>query len=65
MNRRERVLAALNHQEPDRVPIDLGGSDSSGITAIAYNHLKSYLGIEDQDRAKVARPSPILILIQI
>lgn len=46
MNRRERVLAALKHQEPDRVPIDLGGSDSSGITAIAYNRLKSYLGIE-------------------
>ncbi len=46
MNRRERVLAALKHREPDRVPIDLGGSDSSGITAIAYNHLKSYLGIE-------------------
>ncbi len=46
MKRRERVLAALRHQEPDRVPIDLGGSDSSGITAIAYNHLKSYLGIE-------------------
>ena len=46
MNRRERVLAALNHQEPDRVPIDLGGSDSSGITAIAYNNLKSYLGLK-------------------
>jgi uroporphyrinogen decarboxylase len=46
MNRRERVLAALKHQEPDRVPIDIGGSDSTGITAIAYNHLKSYLGIE-------------------
>ncbi len=46
MNRRERVLAALNHREPDRVPIDLGGSDSSGITAIAYNRLKSYLNLK-------------------
>lgn len=46
MNRRERVLAALNHQEPDRVPIDLGGSDSSGITAIAYKNLNSYLGLK-------------------
>ena len=46
MNRKERVLAALNHQEPDRVPVDLGGSDASGITAIAYNNLKSYLGIK-------------------
>lgn len=46
MNRKERVLAALNHQEPDRVPVDLSGSDASGITAIAYNNLKSYLGIK-------------------
>jgi len=46
MNRRERVLAALNHREPDRVPIDLGGSDASGITAIAYNNLKSHLGLK-------------------
>ncbi len=42
MNRKERVLTALNHQEPDRVPVDLSGSDASGITAIAYNNLKSY-----------------------
>ncbi len=46
MNRKERVLAALNHQEPDRVPVDLSGSDASGITAIAYNNLKSYLDIK-------------------
>ena len=46
MNSRERVLEALNHREPDRVPIDLGGTDNSGITAIAYNRLKAYLGME-------------------
>jgi uroporphyrinogen decarboxylase len=45
MNRRERVLAALRHQEPDRVPVDLGAMDSTGITAVAYNRLKGYLGI--------------------
>ncbi len=55
MNSRERVLAALNHQEPDRVPIDLGGSDSSGITAIAYNNLKSYLGIK-RGRTRIFDP---------
>jgi len=45
MNRRERVLCALNHQEPDRVPVDLAGTDVSGISAIAYKNLKSYLGL--------------------
>ena len=49
MNSRERVMAAVNHQEPDRVPIDLGGHRSSGIMAIAYNKLKQYLGIESGD----------------
>jgi uroporphyrinogen decarboxylase len=45
MNRRERVLTSLRHKEPDRVPIDLGAMDSTGITAVAYNRLKSYLNI--------------------
>lgn len=26
MNARERVVTALNHEKPDRVPIDLGGT---------------------------------------
>lgn len=43
---RERVLMALNHEETDRVPIDLGSSRSTGINAIAYSNLKKYLGIE-------------------
>jgi uroporphyrinogen decarboxylase len=47
MNRRERVLTALKHREPDRIPIDLGGMDSTGITAIAYNKLKKHLGISN------------------
>ncbi len=46
---RERVLAAINHREPDRVPIDLGGHRSSGIMAIAYNKLKRALGITTGD----------------
>ena len=46
MTSRERVLAALRHQEADRVPIDLGAMRSSGIQAIAYNRLKAHLGIQ-------------------
>ena len=45
MNSRERVLTALNHSEPDRVPVDFGAHRSSGIMAIAYAKLREALGI--------------------
>jgi uroporphyrinogen decarboxylase len=45
MNSRQRILAAINHQEPDGVPVDLGATPSSGISAIAYHNLKQHLGI--------------------
>ena len=45
MNSRERILAAMNHQEPDGIPVDLGATPSSGISAIAYARLKGYLRI--------------------
>ena len=32
MTPRERVARALNHKEPDRVPIDLGASRVTGIS---------------------------------
>ena len=47
MNSRERVLAAIEHRTPDRIPIDLGATPSSGISAIAYSNLLKYLGRED------------------
>ena len=37
MTPRERINAALRHEEPDRIPVDLGASESSGIMGIAYN----------------------------
>jgi uroporphyrinogen decarboxylase len=45
MTSRERVLASIAHQQPDRVPVDLGATPSSGISAIAYHNLKQHLGI--------------------
>lgn len=44
MTSRERVRAAINHEEPDRVPIDLGGFQT-GIHARAYADLIAHLGI--------------------
>ena len=49
MTPRQRIRSALNHQQPDRVPIDFGGHRSSGIAAIAYAKLKKTLGISSGD----------------
>ena len=49
MNSRERMLKALNHEEPDRVPFDLGGTLVSGINHKTYRGLLPLLGF-DPDR---------------
>ena len=46
MNHRDRVLTALHHREPDRVPIDLGGTTDSTIMAVGYPALRKHLGLE-------------------
>jgi uroporphyrinogen decarboxylase len=46
VNGRERVLAALAHREPDRVPIDLGSTYVTTIAVRKYEELKQHLGIE-------------------
>jgi uroporphyrinogen decarboxylase len=45
MNSRERILAAINHKQPDRIPVDLGATPSSGISMVACHNLIQYLGI--------------------
>jgi uroporphyrinogen decarboxylase len=47
MTPRERVITALNHQEPDRVPLDLGGFQT-GIHKNAYKELIDYLKIKEE-----------------
>jgi uroporphyrinogen decarboxylase len=47
MNSRERVLKALNHEIPDRVPIDLGGFQT-GIHKEAYKGLIDFLGFDEE-----------------
>jgi len=45
MKSRERVLAALDHRQTDRVGVDFSGHRSSGISAIAYPKLREHLGL--------------------
>jgi uroporphyrinogen decarboxylase len=49
MNSRERVKLALNHQEPDRVPFDLGGTVLTSISIHSYRKLREYLGLPEVD----------------
>ena len=46
MNSKERVLSALNHEQTDRVPVDLGGRQTT-LMIPAYERLKEYLGYGD------------------
>ncbi len=46
MTSRERLLKAIHHQVPDRVPIDLGGNQT-GIHRVAYQALLRHLGVQD------------------
>jgi len=47
MTHRERVVTALNHVEPDRVPRDLGGSVVTSIALSTYRELRRHLGVPD------------------
>lgn len=70
MNSRERVITTLNHREPDRVPLDLGGNQT-GIHHIAYRNLLDFYGIEEEIRImdvvqQLAAPSEkVLQLLEI
>lgn len=61
MNPRQRVIAALDHQQPDRVPLDLGGSVASLMEG-AYWALKSHLGITGDGGETV---SPIFVMLDL
>jgi uroporphyrinogen decarboxylase len=52
---RERVLTAFNHEEPDRIPIDLGSTKVSGICLDAYAGLLHALGLRPREPRVVDR----------
>jgi len=49
MTSRERVKAAINHEEPDRVPIVIGANNTTGIKMETYREIKRIEGIEAPD----------------
>lgn len=50
MTSRQRVLAAINHEQPDRVPIVIGASNATSIKLKPYLGLKKLLKIQSADR---------------
>jgi uroporphyrinogen decarboxylase len=55
LSHRDRVLMVLNHETPDRLPVDLGGSPASGINLFAYKRLKEYLAVPGPVRVQSER----------
>ncbi len=49
MTGRERILTTIKHQEPDRVPFDLGSTPVTGIHHIAYRKLRKALGLPQKE----------------
>ena len=59
MTSRERVLAALQHRQPDRVPIDFGSTGVTGMHATCVAELRKYFGLENRP-VKVHEPYQML-----
>lgn len=61
MNSRDRLNKVLNHEMPDRVPIDFGATSTSGITASMLYKIKKHYGILDKgERIKIIEPYQML-----
>jgi uroporphyrinogen decarboxylase len=50
MTHRERLLAAVSHRQPDKVPIDLGGTRDSSIVVEGYEKLQKHFGLQGEPR---------------
>lgn len=61
MNSRERVQTALNHREPDRVPLDLGGGPVTGMHVSSVYKLRQALELDPPGTpVKVTEPFQML-----
>lgn len=60
MTNKERLLASLNHRQPDRVPVDFGGTAVTGMHAAAVSRLRASLTGDRGYRVKVTEPYQML-----
>ena len=60
MTSRERVLAAINHRIPDKIPTDLGTTNCTSIAKKTYKRLKEKLSITEGEDKYLFRPFQIM-----
>ena len=63
MTCRERVIQALNHHQPDRVPVDFGATATSGVHCSCVAGLRTHFGLEKRP-VKVHEPFQMLGMIE-
>jgi hypothetical protein len=63
MTRKERVVAALNHRQPDRLPVDFGSTGVTGMHATCVAALRRHFGLENRP-VKVHEPYQMLGLVE-
>jgi len=63
MTSRERIKKSINHQTPDRIPLDLGSTLVTGIQASTYAKLRNALGLKDRP-VKVVEPYQMLAEVE-
>lgn len=63
MTSKERVVRALSHREPDRVPVDFGGTAVTGMHVAIVSALRDHYGLEKRP-VKVHEPYQMLGLIE-
>ena len=64
MTSRERIRKAINHEQPDHIPIDLGSTPVTGIAASTYAKLRQALGLA-RTPVKVVEPFQILAEVEL
>ncbi len=59
MNSKERILTTLNHQQPDKIAVDFGGTPVTGIHVLAIENIRKHYGLE-QKPIRVIEPYQML-----
>ncbi len=63
MTSKQRVLASVSHQEPDRLAVDFGGCFITGVHCSVVESLRDHFGLEKRP-VKIAEPYQMLGLVE-